>query len=83
MEGFHDDSGLFAVYGHRDAAYLTVLGLHALQHRGGGGAAVAVSDGALVRFRRGAGAVRDAIPSAVLDTVTDGVACKKTREYRR
>jgi amidophosphoribosyltransferase len=74
LEGFHDESGLFAVFGHRDAAHLTVLGLHALQHRGGGGAAVAVSDGALVRFRRGSGTVRDAIPGAVLDTLPGTLA---------
>ena len=31
---FHDECGVFAVFGHEDAAALTALGLHALQHRG-------------------------------------------------
>ena len=31
-----EECGVFAVYGADDAAILTALGLHALQHRGGG-----------------------------------------------
>ena len=31
---FHDECGVFGVYGHPDAAALTALGLHTLQHRG-------------------------------------------------
>lgn len=31
---FHDECGVFGVYAHPDAAALTALGLHALQHRG-------------------------------------------------
>src|SRR5690349_1729773 len=31
---FHDECGVFGVYGTEDAAALTALGLHALQHRG-------------------------------------------------
>jgi amidophosphoribosyltransferase len=31
---FHDECGVFGVYGSDDAAALTALGLHALQHRG-------------------------------------------------
>jgi len=31
---FHDECGVFGVYGHPDSAALTALGLHALQHRG-------------------------------------------------
>ena len=30
----HEECGIFAVHGHKDAAALTALGLHALQHRG-------------------------------------------------
>jgi amidophosphoribosyltransferase len=32
--GFHDECGVFGIYGHVDAAALVALGLHALQHRG-------------------------------------------------
>lgn len=31
---FHDECGVFGIYGTTDAAALTALGLHALQHRG-------------------------------------------------
>lgn len=31
---FHDECGVFGIFGHTDAAALTALGLHALQHRG-------------------------------------------------
>jgi len=30
----HEECGVFGVFGHKDAAALTALGLHALQHRG-------------------------------------------------
>ena len=29
-----EECGVFGIYGHSDAAALTALGLHALQHRG-------------------------------------------------
>jgi amidophosphoribosyltransferase len=31
---FHDECGVFGIFGHPDSGALTVLGLHALQHRG-------------------------------------------------
>ena len=31
---FHDECGVFGIYGHVEAAAMTALGLHALQHRG-------------------------------------------------
>ena len=30
----HEECGVFAIFGHPEAAALTALGLHALQHRG-------------------------------------------------
>ena len=30
----HEECGVFGIYNHSDAAALTALGLHALQHRG-------------------------------------------------
>ena len=32
--GFHDECGVFGIFGHPDAGATTALGLHALQHRG-------------------------------------------------
>jgi amidophosphoribosyltransferase len=33
-DAFHEECAVFGIFGHDDAAALTVLGLHALQHRG-------------------------------------------------
>ena len=30
----HEECGVFGIFGHPDAAAITALGLHALQHRG-------------------------------------------------
>lgn len=42
---FHDECGVFGIYGHQDAAALTALGLHALQHRGQEACGVVAHDG--------------------------------------
>ena len=42
---FHDECGVFGVFGHSDAPALTALGLHALQHRGQEAAGVVSFDG--------------------------------------
>lgn len=34
LDGFHEECGVFGVYGTSDAAAIAALGLHALQHRG-------------------------------------------------
>ena len=39
---FHDECGVFGVFGHKDAAAHTALGLHALQHRGQESAGIVV-----------------------------------------
>jgi hypothetical protein len=40
-----DECGIFAVYGHEEAAKLTYFGLYALQHRGQESAGIVASDG--------------------------------------
>jgi len=37
--------GIFGIFGHDEAAHLTYLGLHALQHRGQESAGIVSSDG--------------------------------------
>ena len=44
-EGLKEACGLFGVYGHPDAAYLTYLGLQAEQHRGQESCGIVSSDG--------------------------------------
>ncbi|MDI6727089.1 MAG: amidophosphoribosyltransferase [Smithellaceae bacterium] len=47
--------GVFAIYGHPDAARLTFFGLFALQHRGQESAGIATVDGCRIRGYRGMG----------------------------
>jgi len=52
LDGFRDECGVFGVFGAQEAAKLTYLGLHALQHRGQEGAGIAAADGSnIVRYR--------------------------------
>ncbi len=41
---FHDECGVFGVFGHTEAANLTYLGLYALKHRGQESAGIVSSD---------------------------------------
>jgi amidophosphoribosyltransferase len=54
--------GVFGIYGHPEAANLTYLGLHALQHRGQESAGIVVSDGRQLSLHRGMGHVIDVFP---------------------
>src|SRR5712691_2982658 len=56
---FRDECGVFGVYGHPDAAALTALGLHALQHRGQESAGIVAYDGEQFSAHRGPGLVSD------------------------
>jgi amidophosphoribosyltransferase len=56
---FHDQCGIFGVFGHLEAAHLTYLGLHALQHRGQESAGIVSSDGAGMYVEKGMGLVND------------------------
>jgi len=54
-----EECGVFGVIGAKDAAALTVLGLHALQHRGQEAAGVATHDGKQFHTERHLGLVSD------------------------
>jgi amidophosphoribosyltransferase len=56
---FQDECGVFGVYGHPDAAALTALGLHALQHRGQEAAGIVAYDGEQFNEHRSMGLVGD------------------------
>jgi len=55
----HEECGVFGVLGHDDAAALTALGLHALQHRGQEAAGIVSFDGAHFHSERRLGLVGD------------------------
>jgi len=56
---FHDECGVFGVYGHPEASNLTYLGLHALQHRGQEGAGICSSDKRHLFIEKSKGLVAD------------------------
>src|SRR5271168_2975079 len=56
---FHEECGVFGVYGHPDAAALAALGMHALQHRGQEAAGIVAYDGEQFHAHRGMGHVSD------------------------
>ncbi len=55
-----EECGVFGIFGHADAAALTALGLHALQHRGQEAAGIVTFDGTRFHSERRLGLVGDA-----------------------
>ncbi|MEQ1647002.1 MAG: amidophosphoribosyltransferase, partial [Hyphomicrobiaceae bacterium] len=55
----HEECGVVGVFGHPEAAALTALGLHALQHRGQEGCGIVTSDGKTFHQERRLGLVGD------------------------
>ncbi len=58
--------GVFGIYGHSEAANLTYLGLHGLQHRGQESAGIVTSDGSQLYAHRAMGHVIDVFPQEQL-----------------
>jgi amidophosphoribosyltransferase len=54
-----EECGVFGIFGHPDAAAITALGLHALQHRGQEAAGIVAFDGARFHSERRLGLVGD------------------------
>jgi amidophosphoribosyltransferase len=58
-DAFHEECGVFGIFGNPDAGALTVLGLHALQHRGQEAAGIVTYDGTQFISERHLGLVGD------------------------
>ncbi len=56
---FHDECGVFGIFGHPEAANLTYLGLYSLQHRGQESAGIVSTDGTKLHYHKGMGLVAD------------------------
>ena len=56
---FHEECGVFGIFGHEDAAAHTALGLHALQHRGQEAAGIVSFDSRQFHAERSLGHVGD------------------------
>jgi amidophosphoribosyltransferase len=76
---FHDHCGVFAVYGHPEAAKLAYLGLYALQHRGQESAGIVASDGRTMVGHKGMGHVAEVFTEEVLGRLPGHCAIGHTR----
>ena len=63
---FHDECGVFGVFGHPEAANITYLGLYALQHRGQESAGIVSSTGNDLHIHRAMGEVEEIFSPPVL-----------------
>lgn len=66
FDKLHEECGVFGIWGAPEAANLTYLGLHALQHRGQEGAGIVSSDGAALHMHKELGLVGDVFGAEVL-----------------
>jgi amidophosphoribosyltransferase len=79
LDKFHEECGIFGIYGHAEASTLTQLGLFALQHRGQEACGiVSAEDGDLHQFRE-IGLVADVLNEEVLKNLTGSSAIGHTR----
>ncbi|HEV2488791.1 MAG TPA: amidophosphoribosyltransferase [Candidatus Acidoferrales bacterium] len=76
---FHDECGVFAIFGHDEAAKLAYLGLYALQHRGQESAGIVATDGAGLRVEKGMGLVQDIFTPGVIARLPGAAAIGHTR----
>ena len=76
---FHDECGVFGVFGHPEAANLAYLGLYALQHRGQESAGIVSSDGNELYAHRAMGEVEEIFQPSVLAKLPGNLAIGHTR----
>jgi amidophosphoribosyltransferase len=76
---FHDECGVFGVFGHPEASNLAYLGLYALQHRGQESAGIVSSDGAELYLHRAMGEVEEIFQPNVLAKLPGNLAIGHTR----
>ena len=66
LDVFHEECGVFGVYGHPEAANLAYLGLYAQQHRGQESAGIVSSNGKALISHRGMGLVADIFNNTII-----------------
>lgn len=71
--------GLFGIIGHRQASWLTYLGLYAQQHRGEEACGIVVNKEGVLSIHKEIGLVNDAFNSAVLTKLKGGMAVGHVR----
>ena len=77
---FHDECGVFGIFGRQDAAAIVALGLHALQHRGQEAAGIVSYDGTQFHVERHVGLIGDTFTKpAVMERLLGNRAIGHTR----
>src|SRR5690349_19103889 len=79
LDKFHEECGVFGIFGHHEASTLTQLGLFALQHRGQEACGIVSSDGESLHQFRSQGLVADVLSEDVLKKLTGSSAIGHTR----
>ncbi len=79
FDKFRDECGVFAIYGHPEAANLSYLGLYALQHRGQESAGITSGDGREVYMHKAMGHVADIFTPAAMKELKGNHAIGHTR----
>ena len=79
FDKFHDECGVFAIYGHPEAAKVANLGLHALQHRGQESAGIASLHDDAIICHKAMGHVADIFTNPVLAELKGDAAIGHTR----
>lgn len=79
FDKFHEECGVFAIYGHPEAANLAYLGLYALQHRGQESAGISSSTGREIYTYKNMGHVADLFTPNVLAGLPGEMAIGHTR----
>jgi amidophosphoribosyltransferase len=71
--------GLFGIFGHKEVANLTYLGLYSLQHRGQESAGITVSDGKKIKEHKGMGLVGEVFGQKGVDDLSGYLAIGHVR----
>lgn len=79
LDKFHEECGIFGIFGHNEASTLSQLGLFAQQHRGQEACGIVSSDGHDLHQFRSQGLVADVLNEDVLNKLVGSAAIGHTR----
>lgn len=79
VDKFHDECGIFGIFGHTEASTLTQLGLFALQHRGQEACGIVSTDGETMHQVRDIGLIADVLNAEALAKLPGTAAIGHTR----
>jgi amidophosphoribosyltransferase len=79
LDAFHEECGIFGVFGHPEAANLTYLGLYAQQHRGQESAGIVSSNGSALISHRAMGLVADIFNTSIIERLEGRAAIGHNR----